>query len=66
MIKIKIPPKKNRKFIENFFIEKKLGFLVTESKKDRFASDKTYMPRLDDLFNLYQYIVLNIYIITIY
>ena len=59
MIKIKIPPKKNKRYIENFFIKKKLGFIVKESKKDRFASDKTYMPRLDDLFNLYQFVILN-------
>ena len=56
---MKKPLKKSKKFIENFFIKKGLNLLVNQSKKKRFASDKTYIPRLSDLYNLYQYVYIN-------
>ena len=56
---MKISADKDQKFIENFFIKKGLDLLVTENKKKRFASDKTYIPRLSDLYNLYQYVFIN-------
>ena len=68
-MKIKIPKKKNKKFIENFFIKKGLKSLVDLSKKkgekkrlellNLKSSSKPTPPELDDLYNLYQYVVLN-------
>ena len=64
MIKIKLPLKKTSKEIENFFIQKGLGMLVTESKKrklhvNEMTSSSIYVPELEKLHNLYQYIILN-------
>ena len=61
---IKFPLKKNRKYIENFFIKKGLKSLVELSKEkpptvNQKISIKPIPPELDDLYNLYQYIVLN-------
>jgi len=61
---IKFPKKKSKKFIENFFIKKGLKSLVEHSKgKHATVNQKTALkpipPELDDLYNLYQYIVLN-------
>ncbi len=64
-MKIKFPVKKSKKFIENFFIKKGLKLLVDMSKNAPLEpvnpkpSLKPTPPELDDLYNLYQYIVLN-------
>lgn len=62
MIKIKFPPKKTIKQIENFFIKKGLGILVSESKKrklhvNEMKSKTIYRPELRKLFNLYHYVI---------
>jgi hypothetical protein len=61
---MKKPVNKNQKFIENFFIKKGLKLLVDLSKKkkpsaNQMVIDEPYMPELDDLYNLYQYILIN-------
>ena len=63
-MKIKFPQKKSKKYIENFFIKKGLKSLVEYSKgKHATVNQKIALkpipPELDDLYNLYQYIVLN-------
>ena len=60
----KIPSLKNQKFIENFFINKNLKLLVELSKKkkpsvNQMTSDEPYFPELDDLYHLYQYVLIN-------
>lgn len=62
--KLKKPISKKRKFIENFFIKKGLNSLVQLSKKKKLSvnemiSDKPYIPDLNDLYNLYQYVIIN-------
>ena len=64
MINIKIPQSKNQKYIENFFIKKKLGFLVDLSKKKKrsvneMIVNEPYIPELNDLYRLYQFILIN-------
>ena len=64
MINIKIPQSKNQKNIENFFIKKKLGFLVDLSKKKKrsvneMIVNEPYIPELNDLYRLYQFILIN-------
>lgn len=64
MIKFKIPSKKNIKFIEKFFIKKNLKILVDLSKKrdlsvNEMISKKPYLPNLNDLYYLYQFILIN-------
>jgi len=64
MIKIKIPSKKSKKFIENFFAKKKLNFILEESNKNKIpinqmTSNKPYRPELEDLYRLYQFVILN-------
>jgi hypothetical protein len=64
MLKLKKPTFKNFKNLENFFIKKGLKLLVEESKKKKPSVNqmrlaKPTMPELDDLFNLYQYILIN-------
>ena len=62
--KYKKPINKNNKFIENFFIKKGLKLLVDLSKKKKHSVNQIilnepYIPELDDLYNLYQYIIIN-------
>ncbi len=61
---LKIPKTKNIKFIENFFIKKKLGYLVKLSKKQKqsvnqMEINEPYLPELTDLYRLYQFIIIN-------
>ena len=60
---MKKPANKNQKFIENFFISKGLKLLVDFSKKkpstNKMIVDKPYGPELIDLYNLYQYVLIN-------
>tara|TARA_B100001093_G_scaffold323109_1_gene308299 strand:- start:4864 stop:5679 length:816 start_codon:yes stop_codon:yes gene_type:complete len=63
-LSFKKPILKNNKFIENFFIKKGLKLLVDLSKKNKrsvnqMISDKPYSPELNDLYNLYQYVLTN-------
>ena len=60
----KIPKIKSRKFIENFFVSKNLKFLLELSKKrqlyvNEMSPDEPYIPDLEDLYNLYQYVLIN-------
>ena len=62
--KYKKPINKNNEFIENFFIKKGLKLLVDLSKKKKRSINQSivnepYIPELDDLYNLYQYIIIN-------
>jgi hypothetical protein len=64
MLKLKKPIFKNTKNLENFFIKKGLKLLVEQSKKKKPSVNQMRlaeptMPELDDLFNLYQYILVN-------
>ena len=61
---MKIPANKNQKIIENFFIKKGLKLLVDLSKKkktsvNQMIINEPYIPELDDLYNLYQYVLIN-------
>ena len=61
---MKKPQKKNQKFIENFFIKKGLKLLVDLSKKkkptiNQMIINEPLIPELDDLYNLYQYVLIN-------
>ena len=60
----KKPEKKNKKFIENFFIKKGLISLVALSKEKKpsvneMTQNKPYIPVLEDLYYLYQYVLIN-------
>ena len=60
----KIPKSKSKKFIENFFNKKNLKSLVELSKKQKrsvihMIVDDPYFPELDDLYRLYQFILIN-------
>jgi hypothetical protein len=62
--KCKKPLNKKKKFIENFFIKKGLKLLVRLSKKKKnlineLIINEPYLPELDDLYNLYQYVLIN-------
>ena len=62
--KCKKPIKKSNKFIENFFIKKDFGILVELSKKKKRLVNETivsepFIPEIDDLYNLYEYIKIN-------
>ena len=62
--KCKKPVNKNKKFIENFFIKKGLKLLVAKSKDkplsvNQMIDHKPYIPELSDLYNLYQYVLIN-------
>ena len=64
MIKIKIPPKQSNKYLEDFFIKKKLKFIVELSKRkkdnvNKMTEKEKYYPNLNDLYRLYQFILLN-------
>ena len=55
---------KSQKFIETFFIKKGLKLLVDLSKKkkpsvNQMITNEPYIPELDDLYNLYQYVLIN-------
>ena len=63
---LKIPSLKNKKSIENFFINKNLESIVELSKKPTVSStpnkmqlDEAYTPELNDLYRLYQYVLIN-------
>ena len=61
---MKKPANKSQKFIETFFIEKGLKLLVDLSKKkkpsvNQMIVNEPYMPELYDLYNLYQYVLIN-------
>ena len=61
---MKKPANKNQKFIETFFIKKGLKLLVDLSKKkkpsvNQMIVNEPYIPELDDLYNLYQYVLIN-------
>ncbi len=63
-MKIEIPKKKNLKFIEKFFENKNLGYLIKLSKKrksnvNNVFNEHTHLPDLNDLYRLYQFILLN-------
>ena len=65
--KIKIPPKISHEKIEKFFIDKKMKELVDLSKSSKILRVNEivsknlppYPPILEDLYRLYQFIVLN-------
>jgi hypothetical protein len=62
--KFKKPSFKNKKFIENFFIKKGLKSLIELSKKKKntlneMIVSEPYIPELRDLYNLYQYVIIN-------
>lgn len=64
MISINLPPKKTNKEIEKFFKKKGLNLFVNESKGKQLSVnemivDAPYIPELNDLYRLYQFIVLN-------
>ena len=55
---------KNQRFIENFFIKKGLKILVDLSKRKKLSVNQMEInepsnPELDDLYNLYQYVLIN-------
>ena len=59
-----VPSLKSKKIIENFFKKKKLNLLIELSKKtkptvNQMIMDEPYFPELDDLYYLYQYILIN-------
>ncbi len=61
---MKKPVNKKQNFIENFFIKKGLKSLVDLSKKkkllvNQMTMNEPYTPELYDLYNLYQYILIN-------
>ena len=61
---MKKPANKNQKFIENFFIKKGLKLLADLSKKkkpsvNQMILNEPYIPELDDLYNLYKYVLIN-------
>ncbi len=62
--KYKKPYNKDSIFIENFFIKKGLKLLVDLSKKKKrsvnhIVVDEPYIPEINDLYNLYQNILIN-------
>ena len=64
MINIKIPPNKNEKYIENFFVKKGLKFIVDQSRRkppkvNEMTVSSPYAPELKDLYRLYQFVLLN-------
>ena len=63
-MKFKIPKNVDNNFIENFFVKKGLKILVDLSKKkkpsiNQMIINTPYKPDLNDLYNLYQYILIN-------
>tara|TARA_B100001057_G_C22739145_1_gene907026 strand:- start:325 stop:1143 length:819 start_codon:yes stop_codon:yes gene_type:complete len=62
--KLKKPISKDKKIIEDFFIKKGLKLLVELSKKKKntlneMIISEPYIPELEDLYSLYQYVVIN-------
>ena len=62
--KCKKPLNKKNKYIENFFIKKGLKLLVDLSKRKKpsvneMKINEPLIPELNDLYNLYQYILIN-------
>ena len=61
---MKKPVNKNREFVKKFFAKKGLQILVDLSKKknrsvNQMVLNEPFIPELDDLYNLYQYILIN-------
>ena len=61
---IKKPKYKKTKDLEDFFIKKNLKVLVDLSKKKKASINEmvekvAYIPKLNDLYNLYQYVLIN-------
>ena len=61
---MKRPVYKDQKFIKNFFIKRGLKVLVDLSEKkkpsvNQMIINEPYIPELNDLYNLYQYILIN-------
>ena len=61
---IKKPPKLSQKNLEEFFIMNNLELLVKLSKKKKplvneMNVDEPFVPELDDLYNLYKYVLMN-------
>ena len=64
MFEIKIPKKITKLSIETFFINKGLDYLVDLSKRpnpsvNQMASNEPLKPDLEDLYYLYQYVLIN-------
>ena len=62
--KCKRPIAKDKNFITNFFIKRDLRLLVDLSKNktknvNQLVLNEPYIPDLNDLYNLYQYVVIN-------
>ena len=62
--KFKKPNMRKKKFIEDFFIKKGLKLLVDLAKKKKPSVNEMIIkdplvPELDDLYNLYQYVLVN-------
>lgn len=62
--KCKRPIAKSKKFIENFLIKRGLKLIVDLSKNKKKSTNQMiindpYIPELSDLYNLYQYILIN-------
>ena len=61
--KFKKPENKKKNYLENFFIKKGLKLLVDLSKEknsvNKIIEKSPIKPNLDDLYNLYQYILIN-------
>ncbi len=63
-MKIRIPKNKSKKFVENFFKKNGLKILVDLSKKykssvNRMIIKEPYLPDLNDLYLIYQFVLLN-------
>ena len=64
MIKIRFPSKKSKKFLEKFFIKRKLDFVIQLSRRRRdgvsqMNENEKYFPDLNDLYRLYQFVLIN-------
>ncbi len=61
---LKFPKNLKSKDLENFFIKKNLKLIVDLSKKKKLSVNQlivkaSYLPEMRDLYNLYQYVVIN-------
>ena len=64
MLKIKIPQKKTKREIEDFFKRKGLFFIIEEAKKkllklNQLKTINPIKPELNDLYRLYQFVIIN-------